>query len=96
MVVGSKNIKQKEKISENPDENIHCLPVGKSRSQEQADRMRQNRFAGYDGDLKMLELKGYRITSTTEVLPTGDAETLFFTSDELKKQQQQGRYTRWH
>jgi hypothetical protein len=89
-------IKQKETISEDsPDENIRCLPVGKSRSQEQSDHMRQNRFAGYDGDLKMLESKGYRITATSEVIPAGDAETLFFTGDESKKQHP-GRYTRWH
>jgi hypothetical protein len=90
------SIKQKEKISENsPDDDIHCLPVGKPRSEEQADRMRGNRFAGLDDDLKnILRRTGGTLVHSEEVIPVCDAET--FTQEDLDMQKKRRRYnTSW-
>jgi hypothetical protein len=52
------SIKQKEKINENPDNEIFIIPLWKSRNQELADRMRQREFPGSDDILPMLEKIG--------------------------------------
>jgi hypothetical protein len=93
------SIKQKEKINENPDDEIFIMPVWKSRNQELADRMRQREFPGSDDILPMLEKVGGTLIRSEEYLPTRDKETM--SNKELDKEREsrnkaQGRYWTWH
>jgi hypothetical protein len=73
------SIKQKEKINENPDDEIFTIPVWKGRNQELADRMRQKEFPGSDDMLPMLEKVGGTLIKSEEYLQTtseNDKQTL--------------------
>lgn len=96
-------IKQKEKINENPDDEIFIIPVWKSRNQELADRMRQREFPGSDDILPLLEKVGGTLVRSEEYLPTTSSnhkQTL--SRQELDQQQKresrnraQNRYWTW-
>lgn len=93
------SIKQKEKISKNPDEEIFIIPLWKSRNQELADRMRQREFPGSDDILPLLEKVGGTLIRSEEYLPNVDKETM--SSEELYKEREsrnksQNRYWTWH
>jgi hypothetical protein len=92
------SIKQKEKINKNPDDEIFIIPLGKTRNQELADRMRQREFPGSDDILPMLEKIGGTLIKSEEYLPTCDKET--FSKQELDQRREsknkvQGRYWSW-
>ena len=93
------SIKQKEKINENPDDEIFIVPVWKSRNQELEDRMRQSEFPGSDDILPMLEKIGGTLIRSEEYLPVVGKETM--SNEELDKEREsrnksQNRYLTWH
>lgn len=97
MIVGT--IKQKEKINENPDDEIFIMPVWKSRNQELDDRRRQREFPGSDDILPMVEKVGGTLIKSEEHLPPGDKETLSkqeFDQRRESRNKAQGRYWTWH
>ena len=95
------SIKQKEKINKNPDDDIYCYPMMKTRKQELEDHRKQREFPGLDDDLKsILNKTGGKLIKSVEYLPTtGDSQT--YSSDDLKKlngyqNPKQGRSYTWH
>jgi len=93
------SIKQKEKINENPDDEIFIIPVWKSRTQELADRIREREFPGSDDIMPMLRKINATLVKSEEYLPTGDKKT--FSKQRLDEQRgswnkAQGRYWTWH
>jgi hypothetical protein len=96
------SIKQKEKINKNPDDDIYCYPVWKSRTKELADRRREREFPGLDDDLhKLLAKSNATLVKSEEHLPTtsvNDKQTL--SRQELDQQREsrnrvQNRYWTW-
>jgi hypothetical protein len=93
------SIKQKEKINKNPDGDIYCYPVCKTRTQELADRRREREFPGLDDDLHKLLLKSNAtLVKSEEHLPQGAKETC--DKRELERQREsrnraQNRYWTW-
>ena len=83
------NIKQKEDINENPDDNIFVLPVGKSRTQEMRERRQTQEFPGLDDDLKKtLRNIGGTLVRSEEYLPPSSSNAETFTPDELRSKNQ--------
>lgn len=98
------SIKQKEKINKNPDDDIYCYPVWKTRTQKLADRRREREFPGLDDDLhKLLVKSNATLVRSEEHLPTtssvNDKQTL--SRQDLDQQQReswnrvQNRYWTW-
>ncbi|MFL6323274.1 MAG: hypothetical protein ACJ71P_10385 [Nitrososphaeraceae archaeon] len=93
--------KQKEKIKENPDDDVYIILVWKSRNQELADRMSQREFPGSDDIVPMLEKIGGTLIKSEEYLQTtsvNDKQTL--SRQELDQQREsrnraQNRYWTW-
>jgi hypothetical protein len=81
--MGNNNIKQKEQVNQNPDDNIFVKPIGKSRKEELADRRKQRGQASYDDIKNMLQNVGGHIVTSEEYLPPGDWQT--HTGEEWKK-----------
>jgi hypothetical protein len=69
------NIKQKEQVNQNPDNDIFVKPLSKSRKEELAERRRQKGQASYDDIKNMLQNVGGHIVASEEYLPPGDWQT---------------------
>ena len=83
----------------NPDNDIYCYPVRKTRTQELADRRREREFPGSDHIMPMLRKINATLVKSEEYLPTADKET--FSKQQLDEQRgswnkAQGRYWTWH
>jgi integrase/recombinase XerD len=90
---------EKEKINENPDDDVFIKPVWKTRTQELADRRREREFPGSDDIMPMLRKNKATLVKSEEYLHTGDKET--FSKQRLDEQREsrnrtQGRYWTWH
>jgi hypothetical protein len=70
----------KNKLSTNGDD-IFCIPLSKSRTQQLEDEMKQRLFPGYDSHLERIEKQGGVIIRSVEWLPLDDG-TYTTSSDE--------------
>jgi hypothetical protein len=95
------NIKQKERINKesNNDDDIYCVPLMKSRTQQLEERRRQ-RDMRYLDDMKDIMIKrNYTVVKSEQYLPTSDMRTV--SREELKKMHEyrntkQRNYYTWH
>ncbi len=69
------SIKQKEQVSDNPDDQVWVKPLMKSRKQQLAEKYERKTLGNYDDIKPMLQKMKAQIVNQVETLPKGDYET---------------------
>ena len=71
----------KNEFSANGDD-VFCIPLTKSRTQQLEYEMKQRLFPGYDSDLEQIEKQGGVLIRSVEWLPQDDGSYIHIASSE--------------